>query len=178
MGCTLKLLLASAVLMLLSALSGCAGDQRDRFAEKVSQAAPRSEAAAARAEDVSSNNATQQSLTGLGANVAKLAEKLDASLLRVEARLDALAQTQASAQVGIGSRMDTLQQNVSAGRDSSVTTDFTREMKDTLIKSYSTILWIVTVTGALAVLAVALADASRRRELLWKKSAHAEVGSG
>jgi len=119
-----------------------------------------------------SQNAAEQSLTGIGANIAKLADNVEASLVRVDARIDslfkasvevqnsikadvrttlqshfiatnevsatalaavearltahvdakftALANAQAQAIAGFNNSIQSMQQNVSAGRDSSV----------------------------------------------------------
>lgn len=90
-------------IVLLIFLTGCIGSQKN--SQAVNQGSPRTEAIPVRpaSEDLraevvelpkeitsaASNNATQQSLTGLGVQVGKMAEVLQASLLRMENTLSA-----------------------------------------------------------------------------------------
>lgn len=161
-----------------------------------------------RAESQASNNAAQQSISGLGLNLQKIAEKVDASLVKLsadfntsikavaelsvkihadlkneistqikseanlnaqavaqlEARLnatintkfEALAQAQAQAlanmQAGIGNKIESTQRTNTAGRDS-VSTEFTKEMRDT----------ILGIVGACFGVVLLLQERSRRR---------------
>ena len=90
-------------------LTGCAGDQRNQqnveqdriglgllkhnHVPAIDDLEPRSDGTLAavkelKSETQASNNATQQSLTGFGLQVSKIAEKVDASLVKVEAHVD------------------------------------------------------------------------------------------
>lgn len=101
----MRLLALSAVVFLLS---GCVADHRER--QEVSFAATplalpaltRGELdgalAALRADVQSSQNATQNSISGIGLNVGKVAEKLEADLLRIQTDIHANLNTVVTAQ--------------------------------------------------------------------------------
>jgi len=229
---------AVAIVLLLT-LPGCAFDQKNRQAEAISQTTPEPKLAdivqippvtSADIEEIStnlksSNNANQQNFSGLGAQVAKVAENVDLNVsavrelkanmhflgvlhtelkaevaayaqaeikaeikaqseiyarmhaeLRAEIRATAQAQLQATAQAGIGNKSETTQQTTAAGGD--INNQYTSDMKETLFKSYSTILWVVAVTGGLGALTALLAEASRRREVRRTAAQLKEVRSG
>ena len=88
-------------------LSGCVADQQSRQNVALPQAVPpvvpeltRSDLDGAvhqlRTEAQASNNAMQNSLTGIGANVGKVAEKIDASLAHIDAQFQSVVNAQAN----------------------------------------------------------------------------------
>lgn len=145
-----------------------------------------------RSEVKASTNLTQNSITGLGANLGKVAEtvqgfggdlaRINAEIRsNVEARADVSATLKASlqaqadlraqlaamaqAQVGLKNEIDQLTISTKSGRDSIVqTVQFSKEMRDTLIASYESNKYTVWVmSGAMLAVVSAFLDFSRRR---------------
>ena len=224
------------LLVILITCSGCIdlGRQQSRQAEVIKQETPvvpvvipantasRDDVQTAikevRTDATSSNNAVQGSLTGIGANIGKLAEKIqgfggdlaridtalttriDTSIratadLRAEmtntldARINATAMMSNQAfaemktrvdamvqgQVGLNNRIESMQQTVSAGRDSMVSTvQFDQKMADTLKASYDSMLRIVWIMCGMV---VTLQELSRRRAEGRFREATGKVGS-
>lgn len=160
------------------------------------------------AENTSSANAVQNSISGIGANLGKLAEKvqgfggdlahLSATMENtlnvqtsaraelassIEAKVSSAVQSSvaasaslnasaiadlmakvdvmAQAQAGLSNRIESMQQTVSSGRDSIVSTvQFSQQMADTIAKSYDSMLQIV---GVMCGVICVMLEASRRR---------------
>lgn len=214
-----KLLIVLPLLFLV----GCFGDHRERQEpHQENRITPRTyftEGAVSRddlektvrevhSELQTSNNATQNSISGLGVNVTKLAEKVQGfggDLARIEtsistnaqltasvkadlkneigeirndmrleigkmqAQLNALAQAQAQAAVGVNNRMDSMQQTFSAGRDNNTSIiNFTKEMQELILRvvtdAYKTLYWTVIGMAALTLkIVIIMSELSRRR---------------
>ena len=99
-------------LSLCLALSGCVADQQSRQNVALPQAVPqvvpeltRGDLDGAvhqlRTEAQASNNAMQNSLTGVGANVGKVAEKIDASLAHIDAQFQSQANVNTQARADL-----------------------------------------------------------------------------
>jgi hypothetical protein len=191
------------LLCAVAVLSSCAGDHADRqannFPAPISKAEPvpaasvpsRSLAPAEvvdppsikHEDSLTSQNALQQGFSGMGVQLGKVADKFDASLLRVEsnlslnakataklvvnlkstikvqnkaianlkAQVSAVAQAQGTAQAAIGSKLESMQQTTSAGRDSTQN-QFTREMRDTFLAIFRETIAIVAILALAMVL--------------------------
>ena len=228
----------AAAILILIVLAGCEAatqhnHQADTFPQTVPVAAPpvapphpevtRADLDGAvrsiRTETQASNNAMQNSLTGLGANVGKVAEKVDASLVRIDAtantalkataeiktelnnqieaqasfnaqafaqfkadtsaRLDAIAQAQAQGVAGWNNKLDSMQQTLTAGRDAINTTQYSKEMQETIISTVKQSAESqVENTRILCGVIVVLAELSRRRAEKRAKGAGSEQTGG
>lgn len=220
----------AAGILFLIFLVGCVGDQhnvqKSSFPQTVPVAVPpvpqqpevtRADLDGAvrtiRTETQASNNATQNSITGLGANLGKIAEKVDASLVKSEAtantvaqfktevknemkaqadvnaqafaefkaetkaRLDAIAQAQAQGQAGWNNKLDSMQQTLTAGRDAINTTQYSKEMQETIIATVEKSADAqVQNTRILCGVIVVLAELSRRRAEKRAKAALPDSG--
>lgn len=136
------------------------------------------EAGEIRSEIKASSNQTQNSITGIGANLGKLSETIQGfggdlanvhaalrlsvdTQLEMKNRLDAAVQ----AQVGLKNDLEQLTVSTRAGRDAIVTTtEFSREMRDTLVYSFlATYAGTVAAFVALVAIVTKFLEASRRR---------------
>jgi phage-related tail protein len=158
-------------------LAGCARQSMGPLPAAVERAAPvldRTVAEEVRADVRTSANQTQQSVTGLGANLGKVAEsvtgiggdlaRLSASVesnVRLQAEIKAKVEAAVSAQAGLKNELEQWSMAVKAGRDSTVeTVQFTREMAQTIQRqSLGTVLVVLIMAAVL----VWDKDKSRRR---------------
>jgi ABC-type transporter Mla subunit MlaD len=139
-----------------------------------------------RADVRTSSNATQQAITGVGANLGKLSESVQGfggDLARIttklEAQVTAVAQLRselsanATAQVGLKNDIEQLAVASRAGRDSTVSTiQFNKEMKESLIAAYDTNKYTVWVMCALllAIVTKLLGNSRDRAEGRFKEA--------
>lgn len=182
------------VLCFLAFMVGC-GEHRDTQANSFPTRAvevpspPSTKAEVVPLESQSSNNAMQQSLTAaVGASVGKFAEKIDASLARIDAtvnakfeavttaqaeiksqialeskidaalnasvkanadlkaelsaKLEALANAQAQAVAGLGNKIETKQESISAGGN---VTQFPTEVRDVIVNAQNATSWNIRI---------------------------------